>query len=172
MFQRNDSYRAANNKTTATPKLGADVARAQQVMPMRMLIKSPSTGVAPAKMRSLSALGAAGAVAAGAVASGPLAPLNGPLNARPAPARVQRPSPSTPVNPNVHGRRNYGGPRVLLGPQKIPAGSDSSLNRSGGDLSAMRIEPMRSPAPNAVVRPPTSAQDRPSFFTSGNTEIW
>ena len=60
---------------------------------MRMLIKSPSTGVAPAKMRSLSALGAAGAVAAGAVASGPLAPLNGPLNARPAPARVQRPSP-------------------------------------------------------------------------------
>ena len=94
-----------------------------------------------------------------------------------------------PANPNMAGpRRTYGGPRVLISATKVLAaknGSNSSLNSSasgsaGGsangsfDSSLVRTSPVKSPGARPVVRPPTSAQDRPSFFTSGNnnTEIW
>lgn len=95
-----------------------------------------------------------------------------------------------PVNPNVAGRRSYGGPRVLVNPKHLPAGaksgSVSSLNSSAGsglDVSTsghIMAAPGKNKSfassavpPSPVVRPPST--DRPSFYNSGNrcnTEIW
>lgn len=109
--------------------------------------------------------------------------------------------PTTGVNnPNVAGRRIYGGPRLLVHPKILssPAnnnnksGSVSSLNSSGGsglDISmTSQHNPKKSafasgfngvPPPSPVVRPPTNAKDRPSFFNitpgnhrNSNTDIW
>lgn len=89
-----------------------------------------------------------------------------------------------PINPNVTGRRSYGGPRVLVNPKHLPgskSGSVSSLNSSAGsglDVSINGHNKSNGKAgfvpPSPVVRPPST--DRPSFYNSGNrcsnTEIW
>lgn len=102
-------------------------------------------------------------------------------------------------NPNAAGRRIYGGPRLLVNPKIFspPAnqnnnnnksGSVSSFNSSGGsglDISMTSQQHKKSggfngvPPPSPVVRPPTNAQDRPSFFNvtpgnrrNNNTDIW
>jgi hypothetical protein len=106
-------------------------------------------------------------------------------------------------NPNAAGRRIYGGPRLLVNPKILTSpthqnnnnksGSVSSLNSSGGsglDISMTSQQPTHhkksafasgfgSVPPSPVVRPPTNAQDRPSFFNNtpgnrrnNNTDIW
>jgi hypothetical protein len=109
--------------------------------------------------------------------------------------------PTTGVNnPNVAGRRIYGGPRLLVHPKILtsPAnnhnqsGSVSSLNSSGGSGLDISMTSQHShkksafaggfhgvPPPSPVVRPPTNAKDRPSFFNitpgnrrNSNTDIW
>jgi hypothetical protein len=108
-------------------------------------------------------------------------------------------------NPNVAGRRIYGGPRLLVNPKILTSpthqnnnnnksGSISSLNSSGGsalDISMTNQQQNHkksssfsngfggSVPPSPVVRPPTNAQDRPSFFNNtpgnrrnNNTDIW
>ncbi|XP_057376794.1 serine-rich adhesin for platelets-like [Daphnia carinata] len=78
-------------------------------------------------------------------------------------------------NPNVAGRRIYGGPRLLVNPKifsspthQNKSGSVSSLNSSGGsglDISMTNKKSgLNGVPPSPVVRPPTNAQDRPSFF--------
>lgn len=94
------------------------------------------------------------------------------------------------VNPNVAGRRMYGGPRLLINPKILPggvnhnnnkSGSISSLNSSGSGLDISITGHKKSNGfngvpPSPVVRPPTNVQDRPSFFNTpgnrSNTEIW
>jgi hypothetical protein len=102
-------------------------------------------------------------------------------------------------NPNVVGRRIYGGPRLLINPKVLTSpthqnnnksGSISSLNSSGGSgldismTSQQQNHHKKSASgfgvpPSPVVRPPTNAQDRPSFFNNNpgnrrnnNTDIW
>ena len=90
---------------------------------------------------------------------------------------------SSPVitNPNLLGRRTYGGPRVLVNPKNLPNSRslNNSLDSSGSSigLDVSRSKSVVPPSP--VVRPPTSAQDRPSFYKASknslnksNTEIW
>ena len=108
-------------------------------------------------------------------------------------------------NPNVAGRRIYGGPRLLVNPKILTSpthqnnnnnksGSVSSLNSSGGsglDISMTSQQQTHHKKsafasgfgggvpPSPVVRPPTNAKDRPSFFNNtpgnrrnNNTDIW
>ena len=86
------------------------------------------------------------------------------------------------TNPNVMGRRTYGGPRVLVNPKILPAKSNGSVNSLNSSGSSIGLDSTTKTAgngqtriipPSPVVRPPSNSQDRPSFYKgSSNTEIW